>query len=177
MASPEPTKAQAAAIALLAKGDAYRSIEAFSYGGPVTSDAGQITAVTANALIRNGWAVWGPEENQQKALRLTEEGDAHLPDWYRAWRGRFESGDTEEDVQRLKLSGWGPTDGFPERVIDPLRVQCIRCGVEREIVLGHLVLDEEAPPACRHAGRKARPLTPEERQELRDIRKRFREEM
>lgn len=171
MTSPEMTKAQAAAIVLLAKGGAYRSIKAV--GGPVVSDEGKMIAATANALVRNGWAVWGPEENEQKELRLTDAGDAQLPAGYRAWRARIESGDTEEDEQRLKLSGWAPVQGFPKRVMDPLQVRCIRCGAEREIVLGRIALDGAAPRACYHTGREARHLTLEERQELRAIRKRL----
>lgn len=57
MASQKPTKAQAAALALLANGDAYRSTRAFA-DRAVHSPRGRISDATA-ALVRNGWAVWG----------------------------------------------------------------------------------------------------------------------
>ena len=96
----------------------------------------------------------------------------HEPARYKAWRDRFESGDTIDDVHRLKLAGWQPVDGMPNRVADPFSIRCVRCGAEMQIVLDPLTDSGTATPAsCRHKGREARPLTPEERRELREIRK------
>jgi hypothetical protein len=96
----------------------------------------------------------------------------HEPARYKEWRARFESGDTTDDVQQMKLAGWQPVDGMPERVADPFLIRCVRCGAEMQIVLDPLVDGGTATPAsCRHKGREARPLTPEERKELREIRK------
>ncbi|MFF1298125.1 MULTISPECIES: hypothetical protein [unclassified Streptomyces] len=96
----------------------------------------------------------------------------HEPARYNAWRDRFESGDTVDDVQRLKLAGWQPVDGMPKHVADPFSIRCVRCGAEMQIVLDPLTDGGTATPAsCRHKGREARPLTPEERRELREIRK------
>ncbi|MEU2309372.1 hypothetical protein [Streptomyces misionensis] len=78
MATSKPTKAQAAALALLAKGDAYRSTRAFA-DSSVHADGGRISAATVSVLVRNGWAAWGPEASLKKPLRLTEAGLAHLP--------------------------------------------------------------------------------------------------
>ncbi|WP_055694115.1 hypothetical protein [Streptomyces prasinopilosus] len=78
MTTPKPTKAQAAALTLLAKGGAYRSSRAFA-DSTVHADGGRITGPTANALVRNKWAVWGPEVSLRKPLLLTDAGRAHLP--------------------------------------------------------------------------------------------------
>ncbi|MFF5257099.1 hypothetical protein ACFY4K_34445 [Streptomyces leeuwenhoekii] len=78
MASQKPTKAQAAALALLANGDAYRSTRAFA-DRAVHSPRGRITDATATALVRDGWAVWGPEAGLKKPLLLTDAGRSHLP--------------------------------------------------------------------------------------------------
>lgn len=77
-AAPRPTKAQRDALTLLAKGDAYRSTRAFADSN-VYATEGRITAATATALVRRGWAKWGAEVSLRKPLLLTEAGRAHLP--------------------------------------------------------------------------------------------------
>jgi hypothetical protein len=78
MAASKPTKAQADALALLANGGAYRSTRAFA-DKTVHAPGGRITAPTAAALVRHGWAKWGPEERLRKPLLLTDAGRTHLP--------------------------------------------------------------------------------------------------
>ncbi|MGW5399619.1 hypothetical protein [Streptomyces sp. NPDC003952] len=76
--TPKPTKAQRDALHLLAGGGGYRSTRAFA-DKAVHSPAGHITAATVTVLVRNGWAVWGPEASLRKPLLLTAAGRAHLP--------------------------------------------------------------------------------------------------
>lgn len=90
--------------------------------------------------------------------------------WYREWRAQVESGDVRDEERRLKLAGWEPAAPWPTRVADPFRVRCVRCGVERDLVLRDIALAGEMPQ-CRHPEGEARHLTREERQELRDVRK------
>lgn len=78
MALPRPTPAQKTALALLAGGTAHRSTRAFA-DKAVYADGGRITPATATALVRNGWAAWGPEASLKKPLLLTDAGRAHLP--------------------------------------------------------------------------------------------------
>lgn len=40
---------------------------------------GRITDATATALVRDGWAVWGPAAGLKKPLLLTDAGRSHLP--------------------------------------------------------------------------------------------------
>lgn len=74
----KPTKAQRDALALLAKGGAYRSTRAFA-NDSVYADGGRIAPAVARVLVRNGWAAWGPEESLKRPLLLTDAGRAHLP--------------------------------------------------------------------------------------------------
>jgi hypothetical protein len=80
---PKPTKAQLAAITLLAKGSAYRSTRAFA-NNTIIADGGHITAATAATLVRNGWATYGREAGLKKPFLLTDAGRAHLPSGDRA---------------------------------------------------------------------------------------------
>ncbi|MGQ4353124.1 hypothetical protein [Streptomyces drozdowiczii] len=68
-----PTKAQRDALVLLAAGGAYRSTRAFA-GSGVSAPGGRVAATTAAALVRYGWATWGPEVSLRKPLLLTEAG-------------------------------------------------------------------------------------------------------
>lgn len=65
MADPKPTRAQRDALVLLAKGNAYRSTRAFS-NDSVHADGGHIPPATVKALVRNRWAMWGPEVSLRK---------------------------------------------------------------------------------------------------------------
>ncbi|MET8725409.1 hypothetical protein [Streptomyces misionensis] len=78
MTATKPTKAQRDALVLIADGSAYRSARAFADNN-VYAKGGRITAATATAIVRHGWAKWGPEVSLQKPLLLTEAGRAHLP--------------------------------------------------------------------------------------------------
>ncbi|MEU2358604.1 hypothetical protein ABZ599_37530 [Streptomyces misionensis] len=78
MAATRPTKAQKDAIVLLADGNAYRSARAFADNN-VHATGGRITAATAAALVRHGWAKWGPEVSLRKPLLLADAGRVHLP--------------------------------------------------------------------------------------------------
>jgi hypothetical protein len=45
----------------------------------VIADGGRIATATVTVLLRNGWAMWGPEVSLRKPLILTDAGRAHLP--------------------------------------------------------------------------------------------------
>jgi len=74
----KPTPAQAAALALLAGGPAHRSCRAFA-DSSAYREGRRITAATATALVRAGWAAWGPESGLQRPLTITDTGRAHVP--------------------------------------------------------------------------------------------------
>ncbi|MET8605759.1 hypothetical protein ABZV92_19670 [Streptomyces rubiginosohelvolus] len=75
---PKPTKVQALALKLLSKGGAYRSTRAFA-DNRIHSPEGSIAPATVSVLVRNGWAMWGPEVSLKKPLDLTDAGRAVLP--------------------------------------------------------------------------------------------------
>ncbi|MBB5108251.1 hypothetical protein [Streptomyces spectabilis] len=75
----KPTQAQIAALHLLADGSAYRSSRAFA-DTSAYREGKRITAATAAALVRAGWAEWGAEAGLKRPLTITDAGRAQLPD-------------------------------------------------------------------------------------------------
>ncbi|MFK0154218.1 hypothetical protein ACIQVK_19360 [Streptomyces sp. NPDC090493] len=79
MATPEPTKAQADALALIAGGDVYRWEHSDSWW-IIAPDNMQIPKATAASLVKRGWAAYSALLGVKRPLTITDAGRAHLPD-------------------------------------------------------------------------------------------------
>jgi hypothetical protein len=106
-----------------------------------------------------------------------ERPEAEDEGWFADWRAAFARGETEEDARWLTMNDYEPVNGFPADVFDPTRVRCIRCGAERDVILGDLVRDGEKLPVCKHPAGPPRQLTAQERAERRSIRGQLRDEI